>query len=154
YLVRNERRLVANVGRLTVYLVAVAASIALSRLLSFDPWRAQVVPLLCTVMVLAIAYNQVLAALTGFSMTLVLTLAIGGSLGQFVVLMSAIAASIVPLNQVSNRMKLVKVGFGAAVTFLLVSMGTGIIETQQLSRLWSDPDYRFFLNTLRGAGWC
>ena len=154
YLVRNERRLVANVGRLTVYLIAVAVSIALSRLLSFDPWRAQVVPVLCTVMVLAIAYNQVLAALTGFSMTLVVTLAIGGSLGQFVVLMSAIAASIVPLNQVSNRMKLVKVGFGAAVTYLLVSLGTGIIETQQLSRLWSDPDYRFFLNTLRGAGGC
>lgn len=154
YLVRNERRLVTNVGRLAVYLIAVAVSIALSRLLSFDPWRAEVVPLICTVMVLAIAYNQVIAALTGFSMTLVVILSIGGSLGQFVVLMSAIAASIVPLNQVSNRMKLVKVGFGAAVTYLLVSLGTGIIETQQLSRLWSDPDYRFFLNTLRGAGWC
>ncbi|WP_010585605.1 HD family phosphohydrolase [Schlesneria paludicola] len=154
YLVRNERRLAASVGRLTVYLLAITTSIALSRLLSFDPWRAQVVPLLCTVMVLAIAYNQVLAALTGFSMTLVLTLAIGGGLGQFVVLMSAIAASVVPLNQVSNRMKLVRVGFGAAITFLFVSLGTGIIETQQLSRLWSDPDQRFLLNILRGAGWC
>ena len=154
YLVRNERRLAASVGRLTVYLLAITTSIALSRLLSFDPWRAQVVPLLCTVMVLAIAYNQVLAALTGFTMTLVLTLAIGGGLGQFVVLMSAIAASVVPLNQVSNRMKLVRVGFGAAITYLLVSLGTGIIETQQLSRLWSDPDLRFLLNILRGAGWC
>lgn len=154
YLIRNERRLAANVGRLTVYLIAVSVSIALSRLLSFDPWRAQVVPLLCTVMILAVAYNQVLAALTGFSMTLVVTLAVGGSLGQFVVLMSAIAASVVPLHQVSNRMKLVKVGCGAAVTYLLVSLGTGIIETQDLSRIWSDPDYRFLLNIIRGAGWC
>ena len=154
YLVRNERRLATHVGRLTVYLLAVTTSIALSRFLSFDPWRAQIVPLLCTVMVLAIAYNQVLAALTGFSMTLVLTLAIGGSLSQFVALMSAIAASVVPLNQVSNRMKLVRVGFGAAVTYLLVSIGTGIIETQQLGRLWSDPDHRFLLNVCRGAGWC
>jgi len=77
YLVRNERRLATNVRRLTVYLVVVTLSITLSRLLSFDPWRAEVVPLLCTVMILAIAYNQVLAALTGFSMTLVVTLAIG-----------------------------------------------------------------------------
>ncbi len=154
YLVRNERRLASHVGRLTVYLVAVTTSIALSRLLSFDPWRAEAIPLLCTVMVLAIAYNQILAALTGFSMTLVLTLATGGGLGQFVVLMSAIAASVVPLHQVSNRMKLVKVGLGAAVTYLLVSLGTGIIETQQLGRLWSDPDHRFLLNILRGAGWC
>ena len=154
YLVRNERRLATNVGRLVVYLVAVTVSIVLSRLLSFDHWRAEVVPLLCTVMVLAIAYNQVLAALTGFSMTLVLTLAVGGDLSQFVVLMSAIAASVVPLNQVSNRMKLVKVGFGAAVTFLLVFLGTGIIESQQLSRIWADPEHRFLLNGLRGAGWC
>ena len=154
YLVRNERRLATNVGRLAVYLIAVTVSIVLSRLLSYDHWRAEVVPLLCTVMVLAIAYNQVLAALTGFSMTLVLTLAIGGGVGHFVVLMSAIAASVVPLNQVSNRMKLVKVGFGAAVTFLLVFLGTGIIESQQLSRVWADPDHRFLLNGLRGAGWC
>jgi putative nucleotidyltransferase with HDIG domain len=154
YLVRNERRLAANVGRLAVYLIAVTTSIVLSRLLSFDPWRAEVVPLLCTVMVLAIAYNQVLAALTGFSMTLVVTLAIGGGVGNFVVLMSAVAASVVPLNQVSNRMKLVTVGFWAAVTYSLVSLGTGIIESQQLSRLWSDPEHRFLLNCFRGAGWC
>ena len=154
YLVRNERRLASNVGRLSVYLIAVTTSIVLSRLLSFDHWRAEVVPLLCTVMILAIAYNQVLAALTGFTMTLVLTLAIGGDVGNFVVLMSAIAASIVPLNQVSNRMKLVKVGFVAAVTYLLVSFGTGVLETQQLSQLWADNNHRFFLNGLRGAGWC
>ena len=154
YLVRNERRLATNVSRLSVYLFAVTLSVVLSRLLSFDHWRAEVVPLLCTVMVLAIAYNQVLAALTGFAMTLVVTLSIGGDVSGFVVLMSAIAASVVPLNQVSNRMKLVKVGFGAAVTFLFVTLGTGIIETQQLGQLWADADHRFLLNGLRGAGWC
>ena len=105
-------------------------------------------------MILAIAYNQVLAALTGFSMTLVVTLAIGADVGHFVILMSAIAASVVPLHNVSNRMKMVKVGFGAALTFLFVSLGTGIIETQQFSQLWADPDHRFLLNGLRGAGWC
>jgi cyclic-di-AMP phosphodiesterase PgpH len=154
YLVRNERRLATNVRRLTVYLVVVTLSIVISRLLSFDPWRAEVVPVLCTVMILAIAYNQVLAALTGFSMTLVVTLAIGADVGHFVVLMSAIAASVVPLNNVSNRMKMVNVGFGAALTFLFVSLGTEIIETQKFSQLWADPEHRFLLNGLRGAGWC
>lgn len=154
YLVRNERRLATNVSRLAVYLFAVTLSVVLSRLLSFDHWRAEVVPLLCTVMVLAIAYNQVLAALTGFAMSLVVTLSIGGDVSGFVVLMSAIAASVVPLNQVSNRMKLVKVGFGAALTYLFITLGTGIIETQQLGQLWADADHRFLLNGLRGAGWC
>lgn len=151
HLVRNEPRLATNVGRLTVYLAAVTLSTILGRWLSFDPWRAEVVPILCVVMILAIAYNQVLAALTGFSITLIVTLANGRSVGEFVVLMSVMAASVVPLNQVSNRMKLVKVGFWAAVTYFLVTWGVNIVESQQLGRLWTD---RHLLTTsLQGAGW-
>lgn len=152
YLTRNEPRLATSVGRLTVYLATVTGALILSRWLSFDPWRAEAVPLLCIVMVLAVAYNQVLAALTGFSMTLILTLATGRSVGEFVVLMSAVAASVVPLNQVANRMKLVKVGFWAAVTYLLVTWGVYVLESQNLDSLWMDQ--RLLKISLRGAGWC
>ena len=152
YLTRNEPRLATSVGRLTVYLATVTVALVLSRWLSFDPWRAEAVPLLCTVMVLAIAYNQVLAALSGFSMTLALTLATGRSVGEFVVLMSAVAASVVTLNQVSNRMKLVKVGFWTAVTYLLVTWGINILESQNLDSLWTDQ--QLFSLSLKGAGWC
>jgi cyclic-di-AMP phosphodiesterase PgpH len=152
YLTRNEPRLATSVGRLTVYLATVTVALVLSRWLSFDPWRAEVVPLLCIVMVLAIAYNQVLASLTGFSMTLALTLATGRSVGEFVVLMSAVAASVVPLHQVSNRMKLVKVGFWAAVTYLLVTWGVNVLESQNLDSLWTDQ--RLLKHSLQGAGWC
>ncbi len=151
HLIRNEPRLATNVGRLTIYLAAVTLTTVLGRWLSFDPWRAEVVPILCVVMVLAIAYNQVLAALTGFSMTLVVTLANGRSVGEFVVLMSAVAASVVPLNQVSNRMKLVKVGFWAAVASFLVTWGVNIVESQQLGRLWMDRN--LLTTSLQGAGW-
>jgi len=151
HLIRNEPRLATNVGRLTIYLAAVTLTTILGRWLSFDPWRAEVVPILCVVMVLAIAYNQVLAALTGFSMTLVVTLANGRSVGEFVVLMSAVAASVVPLNQVSNRMKLVKVGFWAAVASFLVTWGVNIVESQQLGRLWMDRN--LLTISLQGAGW-
>jgi len=152
YLTRNEPRLATSAGRLTVYLATVTAAVILARWLSFDPWRAEAVPLLCLVMVLAIAYNQVLAALTGFSMTLALTLATGRSVGEFVVLMSAVAASVVPLNQVANRMKLVTVGFWAAVTYLLVTWGVTILESQALESLWTDQ--RLLKASLQGAGWC
>ena len=152
YLTRNEPRLATSVSRLAVYLATVVVAVVLARWLSFDPWRAEAVPVLCTVMVLAIAYNQVLAALTGFSMSLALTLATGHSVGEFVVLMSAVAASVVPLNQVSNRMKLVTVGFGAAVTYLLVMWGVSILESQTLESLWTDQ--RLLKSSLQGAGWC
>lgn len=152
HVIQNEPRLATNVGRLTVYLAAVTVTTILGRWLSFDPWRAEAVPILCVVMILAIAYNQVLAALTGFSMTLVVTLANGRSVGEFVVLMSAVAASVVPLNQVSNRMKLVKVGFWAAVAYFIVTWGVNIVESQQLDRLWTDRN--LLTTSLQGAGWC
>jgi cyclic-di-AMP phosphodiesterase PgpH len=152
HVIHNEPRLAANVARLTVYLAAVTVTTILGRWLSFDPWRAEAVPILCAVVILAIAYNQVLAALTGFSITLVVTLANGRSVGEFVVLMSAVAASIVPLNQVGNRMKLVKVGFWAAVTYFLVTWGVSVVESQQLGRLWTDE--RLLTLSLQGAGWC
>ncbi len=152
YLTRNEPRLATSASRLAVYLATVTVALVLCRWASFDPWRAEAVPLLCTVMVLAISYNQVLAALSGFSMTLVLTLATGRSVGEFVVLMSAMAASVVPLNQVSNRMKLVRVGFWSAVTYLLVTWGINIIESQDLGSLWANP--RLLHTSLKGAGWC
>ncbi len=152
HVIQNEPRLATNVGRLTVYLAAVTLTTILGRWLSFDPWRAEAVPILCVVMILAIAYNQVLAALTGFSMTLVVTLANGRSVGEFVVLMSAVAASVVPLNQVSNRMKLVKVGFWAAIAYFIVTWGVNIVESQQLDRLWTDRN--LLTTSLQGAGWC
>ena len=152
HLIRNEPRLARNVGRLAVFLAAITLTTILGRWLSFDPWRAEAVPILCVVMVLAIAYNQVLAALTGFSITLVVTLSNGRSVGEFVVLMSAVAVSIVLLNQVSNRMKLVKVGFWAALAYLLVMWGVNVIESQQLGRLWTDRN--LLTTSLQGAGWC
>lgn len=152
YLIRNESRLATSVGRLTVYLACVTGAIILSRWLSFHTWRAEEVPILCIVMVLAIAYNQVLAAITGFSMTLILSLATGRNVGEFVILMSAVAASVVPLNQVGNRMKLVVVGFWSAVTFLLVTWGVNIVESQDLGSLWTDQ--RLLRISLQGAGWC
>ncbi|MBM4077648.1 MAG: HDIG domain-containing protein, partial [Planctomycetes bacterium] len=152
YLIHNESRLTSSVERLTVFLASVTIAIVLSRLLSFGPWRAEVVPLLCVVMMLAIAYNQVLAALTGISMTLVLTLATGRTVGEFVVIMSAIAASVVPLNQVSKRMKLVVVGLCAAVAYLLFSWGVSILESQHLDSLMTNK--HLVMTSLQGAGWC
>lgn len=152
HLIRNEPRLAKNVGRLTIYLAAVTLTTILGRWMSFDPWRAEAVPILCVVMILAISYNQVMAALTGFSITLVVTLANGRTVGEFVILMSAVAASIVPLSQVSNRMKLVKVGFWAAGAYFLVTWGVNIVESQQLERLWTDRN--LLATSLQGAGWC
>ena len=58
YLVRNEPTLVRSASRLSVYLSVLVVAVALGRALSFDPWRAEVIPITATVMIFAIAYNQ------------------------------------------------------------------------------------------------
>ena len=152
YLVLNEPRLVERLSGLAVYLGAIVLAAFLGRILSFDPWRAEIIPLMVTVMILAIAYNQDLAALTAFTLSLLLTLSSVADTGEFVVLMSVAATAIVPLSRVSSRSSLIKIGFWCGVVFFLVTYGTAVIKTQSLDLLWRDQT--LLLHALRGAGWC
>ena len=152
YLLRNERRLVGSVGRLSVYLAVIVLAVGLGRLLSYDPWRAEIIPLMATVMVLAIAYNQVLATLTAFMLALIITFSTVGELGQFVLLMSVAATAVIPLRRVPSRSTLIKVGFWTAGVYFVVSWGNGIIRSQSPSEVWSDSTLLF--TSLRGSAWC
>ena len=51
WLVRSRPALVCHAGRLGVYLVTVVLTVAVGRLLSADPWRAEIIPLLVTVVI-------------------------------------------------------------------------------------------------------
>jgi hypothetical protein len=83
YLVRNEPALVRDIGRLSLYLAMCVLSVALARGLSFDPWRAEVGPVLVCVMVCAVVYSQMLATLTAFALSLIVTVSTGSDLGRF-----------------------------------------------------------------------
>ncbi len=152
YLYRNEPNVVQNINRLIVYLTAIVVAVALGRMLSFDPWRAEVIPLVATVMVFAIAYNQVFAALTGFTLCLVVTLATTMQLSQFVVLMTTAATAVLPLSRVSSRTTLIKAGFFAGLAYLLSSLGVGVLETQGVGELFHD--FATLKQSLKGAAWC
>ncbi len=152
YVVHNEPQLVASAGRLGMFLAISVLAVWLGRLLSYDPWRAEIIPLAVTVMVFAIAYNQILAALTAFALALIITLSTTADLGHFVVLMSVSTTAVISLAQVPSRSTVIKVGFLSGLVFFAVTWGTEIIVSQTLSDVWSDT------NTLKaslcGGGWC
>ncbi len=152
YLVRNEPTLVRSASRLSVYLSVLVVAVALGRALSFDPWRAEVIPITATVMIFAIAYNQFLATLTGFSLSLILAFSTGADLGHFVVLIGAASMIVIPLTQVSSRSTLINVGFGSAVAYFVVSWGVAVIENQSLVALFENNN--LLVESLRGAAWC
>ena len=152
YLVRNEPRLASRIRRLSVYLTAIVLAVTLGRVLSFDPWRAEIVPVLSVVMIFAIAYNQMLAALTALTLSLILTVSTRGDLTQFIVLMSVSATAVIPLSHVPSRSTLIKVGFWAALVYFIVSWGLGVVRSQSFAEAWIHPDLLYA--AARGAGWC
>ena len=103
-------------------------------------------------MVFAIAFNQVLATLTGFTLALVLTLSTTMRLEQFVVLMSTAATAALPLARVASRSVLIKVGFYAGATYFLTSLGMDIVLSQTLEEAFSN--HTFLAHSAWGAGWC
>ena len=152
YLYRSERVLFSSPRRLAVYLTAVVLTLAIGRFLSFDPWRAEVIPLTATAMILAIAYDQVLATITAFGMTALLVLSTTGKLTDFVTLISVASAAIIPLSVIDSRSKLIKVGFLIASVSFAVALGLGLLQRQSFTDIWTD--HELVLQCLKGAGWC
>ena len=152
YLIRNQTRLVRSTGRLSLYLIAIVLTVALGRWLSYDPWRAEVIPLLITVMIFAIAYDQVLATLTGFTLALVVTLSTVSHLEQFVVVMSVLATSVISLPHVPSRSVVIKAGFLSGLVYFFVYVAMGITEAQSIIEAWSNR--ALLVEGLWGAGAC
>ena len=152
YLVKTESVLVPSPARLSVYFLVVIVSIALGRALSFDPWRADVIPLLVAVMILAIAYDQVFATLTAFTLSLIVTMSTVGDVGHFVVLMCVSATAIIGLPSVPSRSTLIKVGCLAGIAHFVVSYGNGFLQAPSLTEVSSDSS--LLISSLRGTGWC
>ena len=152
YIVRNQPQIASSVRRLSVFLAVIVLATALGRWISFDPWRAEIIPLTAVAMIFAIAYNQIVAMLMALSLCLVITLSTRADLGQFVVLMSVSATSILTLTQIPSRSTIIKIGFWGSLVYFLVSYGQGIVESQAYTNPWVDTT--LLLSSLRGAGWC
>lgn len=152
HMVRHEKILVRSFSRLGAYLLVMVLTTALCRALSFDPWRAEIVPLLATAMIFSIAYSQVLAMLSVLTLTIIHVLATGANVSQFVVLISAASSAVMLLPNLANRSRLVIVGGVSAFTYLLMYWCAAIVEDQSIQLVWRDP--RLWIASIRGAGWC
>ncbi len=152
YVVRRESRLLAKPSSLILFLATMLIAVLIGRWLSYDPWRAEVIPLAAVVMIFAIAYGQVLATLTALSLCLILTVSTRANLPQFIVLMSVAATCIMRLSQVPSRSTLIKVGLWSGLVYFLVSLGVGVVSHQTYMHAWTD--WELLKSSARGAAWC
>jgi putative nucleotidyltransferase with HDIG domain len=110
------------------------------------------IPILFTTILLTIAYNQILSALTAFSLCLLLALSATGRFDQFVVLLSTCSLTIIPLDKVATRLTLLKVSFLAAGTYFLMQVGIQIVETQALPEVFGNVP--LLIQAAKGSMYC
>ncbi|MCR9199146.1 MAG: HDIG domain-containing protein [Planctomycetaceae bacterium] len=151
YLVRHEAQLLTEIGRLIAFVLICSASVALSGLLSQDPWRAEVIPLLAAVMIVAIVHNQMMAILTAFCLCLLVTMSTVAEIGHFACLMAVCFTAIIPLQQVSSRSTLIKVGFLVAGVAIISVIGVSFLAADNFPIDWQSS--ATLMTALKFAGW-
>jgi len=145
-LYHREPRLLARWHRFAVMLLMLTLAVAASVWASQDPWRAELVPLLVAAMTFGIAYGRELAMVLAFSMALVTAIAVGQSLGEFLMLMGVVSAAVLQLGRVRSRRKLIGVGFFAGLIALPLTLGVGLLMDQPLG-------WPLLSDALRNAMW-
>jgi putative nucleotidyltransferase with HDIG domain len=145
YISRHEPRLARSLPRIGSLCGLIVGSIGLARLLALQPWDAEVIPVALSAMILAIAYNPHFALIVAFALALLTSLALGGGLAHFIVLMGGTAAAVLPLTEVRTRTKPIVVGAAAAAAYFLLTWATGLWQAQPWDLIVSDSLWR--------AGW-
>ncbi|MGE3818479.1 MAG: HD family phosphohydrolase, partial [Isosphaeraceae bacterium] len=83
-----------------------------------------------------------IALMVAFGLSLLTCLALGGGVGDFIVITGGTAAGVLTLDEVRTRTKLIKVGATAALGFFVLTWATGLWEGQPLSLILSDSLWR------------
>ncbi len=155
YLAYRERRLFANLRRFVMLLGLVVLTFGLSLIAARDEWRAEMIPILLFGMTVAIAYQQEMALLMSAALALTVVIALGQSLAEFVILLSAASGAILMLGRIRSRSKLIYVGLCAAVVAGLTTIGIRLLhqhplETEHLTDVLKFAFWRPG-NTLQGT---
>jgi cyclic-di-AMP phosphodiesterase PgpH len=145
YILRFEGRLAENPSRLAVLCGLAIVSVGLARLLAIKPWGAELVPIALAAMTLAVAYNPLFALMVSFGLCVLVSMATGGGLATFLILMGGTATGALILKQVRTRTKPIQVGAAAALGYSLLTLATGLWQDQPLALIASESAWR--------AGW-
>jgi putative nucleotidyltransferase with HDIG domain len=130
YLYFHDRRVLTDTRRLATLLGVVVATVALAALASADAWRAEIIPITVFGITISIAYQRELALLLSAVVSLAVTLSVGHSLAELVILVSAVSSAILLVGRIRSRTRLLYVGLGSAAVAVLTTVGVGTLVGQ------------------------
>lgn len=128
----RQRGPLASVTRLVVLLFLAIATVALA-CWGGETWRCELVPVLLFGMTMAIVYRQELALLLACVVAMVVVLAVGHGLREFLLLMGTTTAAVLNLGRIRTRSKLIDVGLFAGVVAVVLYVAMGMLHDQPLN---------------------
>lgn len=143
--------LLDDTPQLLRFVLMCGAAVLFSGIASRDPWRAELVPLVAAVMITAIANGQVIAIVTAFCLSLLISMATLADLGHFIMLITVCVTSIIPLRRIKSRLTLIKAGFLLALVAFYAVWSVGVIQSHGSASPWQNP--QLLMTALKYAGW-
>jgi hypothetical protein len=123
-----------------------------AKYLSYDPFRAEMVPVIVTVMVYAIVYGQSMAAITAVIFSLIVTLTTRIDANLFAALLGSSLAAISVLRKIQSRSSIMISGMLSSVVFGIIAYGLVLLEARNPIDILSNSHY--LITNLRGSAWC
>ena len=163
YLAVYESSLVNQTKRLVRLLALVIVVVLLATATSNDTWRAELIPLVMFTMVMTICYRRDSALLLSSTVALIVAVATGSTLAEYIIVISAIASTTLLLGRLRSRLRLIVIGFGGGLITLATTLGVSILAGQTFGStgldFWdqllggSAVEANYITNLFQGAAW-
>ncbi len=131
----QEPRLYRSISVLITVLTLAVVVVWAAQWLAVDQWRAEVIPVLVFALSMAIAFRQEVALLLSLVLCVLVTFAIGASLGYCIAMMATVAIGVFMGGRIRSRTKLLWVGVACGTAMLVLTIVTGILAGQPLQYL-------------------
>jgi cyclic-di-AMP phosphodiesterase PgpH len=147
YVAQFQKPVEESLRRVGIVCSLIVLCVGLALILSRPPWDAAIIPLTLTAMVLAIVGNPPFALILSFCIAIVLGIGHGTGLSMLLVHSGGMATAILMLREIRSRTRPVEVSALAGITYLLLSVATGMLHDQP-TRLFVIDGMRYFLWSL------
>jgi putative nucleotidyltransferase with HDIG domain len=153
YIHLHHRDVLADFGHVATLLALAVATVTLCTLVAGEAWQTEVVPLLLFAMTVAIAYDEDLALLLAAEVALVVIIALGQGLADYITLTASAAATVFWLGRLRSRSKLIYVGMWAGGVAVLTCLGANLLAGRSLVLDGGTLDMQLLAEAGRTGGW-
>jgi len=129
YVLCYEPKILRSFRRFATMLALVVITVGFSLLVS-ESYGAESIPLLLFGMTIAIAYHQELALLFSAAVALIIVIALGHGLSEFIIFAAAVATAIMLVGRIRSRRKLIYVGLCVGIVAFATTVGVETLDEQ------------------------